>query len=393
LENRSEPRVNAPRAVDLRRGRAPEIEIVDCVTYDFVLSLHVTLVASHTDVHEFDIGAEWVAQARARCDQADPRALDTLGLYLGDARPSSLQATVISLIGQCPAPNDPLHFLDWLGALPAADFPEALLDQEGLSDEWPTLLHAALEEHTAITPETPETPGPTTQRLLADYPREARPVAQRVLMDVEGVRAEFINALRVWYEAVFAAEDARLTPLLRREAEAMERRRAETPLDVFLEREMRGVEWQRPRGLRRYIFAPSVFCRPAVFYHFWRGTLTFCAPTTVATPAFEQQRADPNAPNDEMLQFFQMLGDETRLRILHLLAQREMYLTELAERLGLKKATIKHHMVRLRAAGMVTLHDRSGRERKTYYTLRPDVARRAAQSLDTFLYSNPGARR
>src|SRR6185312_1347657 len=99
--------------------------------YDFVLSLHVTLVASHTDVHEFDIGAEWVAQARARCNQADPRALDTLGLYLGDARPSSLQATVISLIGQCPAPNDPLHFLDWLHTVPAADFAEALLDQEG----------------------------------------------------------------------------------------------------------------------------------------------------------------------------------------------------------------------------------------------------------------------
>ena len=366
------------------------------MTYDFVLSLHVTLVASHTDVHEFDIGAEWVAQARARCNQADPRALDTLGLYLGDARPSSLQATVISLIGQCPAPNDPLHFLDWLHTVPAADFAEALLDQEGLSDEWPTLLHAALEEHTTITPETPETPetpGPATQRLLADYPREARPVAQRVLMDVEGVRAEFINALRVWYEAVFAAEDARLAPLVRREAEAMARRRAETPLDAFLEREMRGVEWQRPRGLRRYIFAPSVFCRPAVFYHFWHGTLTFCAPTTVATPALEQQRADPNAPDDEMLRFFQMLGDETRLRILRLLAQREMYLTELADQVGLKKATIKHHMVRLRAAGMVTLHDRSGRERKTYYTLRPDVARRAAQSLDTFLYSKPGARR
>lgn len=387
LDNRSEPRVNAPRAVDLRRGRAPEIEIVDCVTYDFVLSLHVTLVASRTDLHEFDLSPEWVAQARARCVQADPHALDTLGLYLGDDRPSSLQATVISLIGQCPAPNDPQHFLDWLRTLPAPDFAEALLDQEGMSAEWPTLLRAALDERAATTSDTP---GPIAQRLLANYPREARPVAQRVLMDVEGVRAEFISALQVWYEAVFADEVARLAPLLQREAEAMERRRAETPLEVFLEREMRGVEWQRPRGLRRYIFAPSVFCRPAVFYHFWRGALTFCAPTTSVTPTVEQQNADPNAPDEEMLRFFQTLGDETRLRILRLLAQREMYLTELAERLGLTKATIKHHMVRLRAAGMVTLHDRS--ERKTHYTLRPDVARRAAQSLDAFLYSKPSER-
>lgn len=389
MDNRSEPRVNAPRAVDLRRGRAPEIEIVDCATYDFVLSLHVTLVASHTDIHEFDIGPDWVAQARARCDRADPRALDTLGLYLGDARPSSLQATVISLIGQCPAPNDPPHFLDWMNTLPPADFAEALLDQEGMSAEWPTLLRAALEEHAALATDTP---GPAALRLLADYPREARPVAQRVLTDVEGVRVEFISALRVWYEAVFAAEEARLAPLLQREAQAMERRRAEEPLDMFLEREMRGVEWQRPKGLRRYIFAPSFFCRPAVFYHFWRGTLTFCAPTSSATPTIEQQQADPNAPDEEMLRFFETLGDETRLRILRLLAQREMYLTELADQLGLTKATIKHHMVRLRAAGMVTLHDRSDRERKTHYTLRSDVARRAAHSLDAFLYTRPGRR-
>ncbi len=373
--------MTTPKAVDLRRARAPEIEIVDCVTYDFVLSLHVTLVASHTDLHEFDIGADWVAKARARCDQADPRALDTLGLYLGDGRPASLQATVISLIGQCPAPNDPLHFLDYLRTLPAADLAEALLDQDGMSAEWPSLLRAALDE----SPADAEADGSASQRLLANYPGEARPIAQRVLSDVEGARTELIAALRVWYDAVFAAEEARLAPLLRREAEQMARRRAELPLDVFLEGEMRGVEWQRPHGLRRYIFAPSVFCQPAVFYHFWRGTLTFCTPIISAAPSIERG-ADPDAPDDELLRFFETLGDETRLRIMRLLAHREMYLTELAERLGLTKATVKHHMVRLRAAGLVTLHDRPERERKTHYSLRRDIGPRAQRLLDAFFY-------
>lgn len=386
LDTRTEARATAPRAVDLRRGRAPEIEIVACATYDFVLSLHVTLVASTTDLHEFDIVSDWVTQARARCDARDPKALDILGRYLGDARPSSLQATLISLIGQCPPPNDAPHFLDWLRTLPAADFAEALLDQDGLSPEWPTLLRQALQEREASLSDAP---GPAARRLLEEYPRDARPVAQHVLMDVEHVRAELIGALRVWYDAVFADEEARLAPLLRREAEAMERRRAEVPLDTFIEREMRGVQWQRPAGLRRYVFAPSFFCRPAVFYHFWRGTLTFCAPTEQATPSVEPQRADPNAPSAETLRFFEALGDDTRLRILRLLAQREMYLTELAERLGLTKATTKHHMVRLRAAGMVTLYDR---ERMTYYALRSDIPRRSAQILERYLATEPGAR-
>lgn len=378
LDIRTEPsRATAPRAVDLRRGRLPEIEIVECASYDLLLSLHVTLVASQSDVHEFDIGPEWVARARELCDARDPQALDTLGRYLGDGRPSSLQATLISLVGQCPQPNDPAGFLAWLPHVPAADLAEALLDQDGLSPDWPSLLRAALE-----APLDETMPGSASRRLLEEYPREARATAQRVITDIEGVRADLLAALTTWYEAVFKAEEPWLTPLLRHEAEAMTKLRSEAPLDTFIEREMRGVEWQRPAGLRRYIFAPSFFCRPAVFYHFWRGTLTFCAPTAHAPANAVAQRADPTAPDEDTLRMFEALGDDTRLRILGLLAGREMYLTELAERLGLTKATTKHHMVRLRAAGLVTLYDR---ERMTFYALRPDVSRRVTQSLETFL--------
>jgi DNA-binding transcriptional ArsR family regulator len=126
-----------------------------------------------------------------------------------------------------------------------------------------------------------------------------------------------------------------------------------------------------------------------VFYHFWRGTLTFCAPTEAAGPGASGARLDPTAPAEATLRFFEALGDDSRLRILRLLATREMYLTELSERLGLTKATTKHHMVRLRAAGIVTVYDR---ERMTYYALRPDVARRAAQLLDALVAAGADSR-
>lgn len=150
---------------------------------------------------------------------------------------------------------------------------------------------------------------------------------------------------------------------------------------------MRGVQWQRPAGLRRIVFAPSYFCRPAVFYHYWRDTLTFCVPVEHARlGTISVGGAD--VPNEETLRFFVALGDPTRLRILRLLADREMYLTELAEHLGLTKATTKHHMVRLRAAGLVTLYDR---ERLTYYALRRDTPRHAAYLLEAYLSGGPGA--
>jgi DNA-binding transcriptional ArsR family regulator len=91
---------------------------------------------------------------------------------------------------------------------------------------------------------------------------------------------------------------------------------------------------------------------------------------------------DALAPSEEILRYFLTLGDKTRLRILRLLADREMYLTELAERLGLTKATIKHHMVMLRANGFVVLYER---DRMTYYALRPGIAQHAARLISEYV--------
>lgn len=379
MDTHTDPRASAPRVVDLRRARAPEVEIAVCPTYDFLLSLHVTLASPDYDYADYDIGRDWIERARARCDQRDPTALDTLGRYMGDGRPTSLHATLISLVALCPEPRDPKHFLGWLAKLPPEQFAEALLDQEGYGADWPDLIASTLAEVADRQGE----PGPAALRLIARYPADAQQTVASALTDVEGVRRALLSALEVWLQAVFAAEQAMILPSLQREAAILERQRAEMPADRFIKSAMRGVEWQRPAGFRRVIFAPSYFCRPAVFYHFWRGTLTFCAPVDASTVAPEQEMVDGStAPGEEILRFFEALGDATRLRILRLLGEREMYLTELSDRLKLTKATTKHHMVRLRASGLVTLYDR---DRMTFYALRPDISRHAAQLLDDYL--------
>ncbi len=379
MDTRTDPHVTTPRVVDLRRGRTLDVEILVSDTYDFLISLHVALASAEHDYADYDVGREWIETARARCREVNPEALTILGRYFGDGRPGSLHATLISLVRRCPAPREPLGLLAWLGEFPPAQLTEVLLDQEGLGPDWAELLAATLEEQA-----TPTGAGPIQKRLLARYPEDMRPTVAAVLGDLEGTRTELLAALRVWYDAVFADERERILPLLRQEAEAMERRRAETPQEAFIEQAMRGVQWQSPAGLRRIVFAPSYFCRPAVLYHVWHGTLTFCAPLAYASP--DARRGDPRAPDGETLRFFLALGDPSRLRILRLLAERQMYLTELADRMDLTKATTKHHMVKLRDAGLVTLYDR---ERMTFYELRPDVVRHARQLLSTYL-EQPG---
>lgn len=377
MDSRTEPRQQAQRVVDLRRTRMPEVQIVACGTYDFLLSLHVAVAAQDYEYSDYDVGREWIESARARCAAANPSALTVLGRYLGDAHPGSLHATLISLVALCPEPRDVPHFLDWLHTLPMPEFVEVLLDQDGLDLDWTQLLTTALGELRAS-----ETSNPALRQLLSHYPADVSATVEAVLRDPEQARSELLAALRVWEDAVFAAERPRIVPLLDRSAAALERARSEMPPDRFLKLAMRGVEWQRPARFRRVIFAPSYFSRPAVFYHFWRGTLTFCYPIETQEYESEVRPADPRAPNEETLRFFEALGDSTRLRILRLLAEREMYLTELSERLRLTKATTKHHMIRLRAAGLVTLYDR---DRMTYYAIRPDVARHAAQLLNDYL--------
>lgn len=57
----------------------------------------------------------------------------------------------------------------------------------------------------------------------------------------------------------------------------------------------------------------------------------------------------------KLLRFFKVLGDESRLRILGLLATRECSVEELAALLDLKEPTVSHHLAKLKELGLVSM--------------------------------------
>lgn len=69
------------------------------------------------------------------------------------------------------------------------------------------------------------------------------------------------------------------------------------------------------------------------------------------------------------LQFFRALADESRLKIVGLLANGERSVDELADALRLKAPTISHHLAKLRDAGLVQM-----RAEGTAHLYRLDVA-------------------
>jgi DNA-binding transcriptional ArsR family regulator len=95
---------------------------------------------------------------------------------------------------------------------------------------------------------------------------------------------------------------------------------------------------------------------------------------------------------EALLGFFKAMADESRLRIVGLLAERERSVQELAVALDLKEPTISHHLAILRGQGVVTARaegttrwhalDRAALERLSKRVLQPTKAAPVARSTD-----------
>src|SRR5262249_20182779 len=157
--------------------------------------------------------------------------------YFGSRQPSSLHATLLSLVAECPAPQDTHSLLAWLEELDPAELIEVLLDQDYLAEGWPSHLAAALVERGAAAAEHR-----ALDHLIRYVAQEVRPTVIALVRDPEVARRELVTALRMWEAAVFAEERPRVLPALASQVAALERQRSELPPDQFIKLAMHGVE-------------------------------------------------------------------------------------------------------------------------------------------------------
>ena len=86
----------------------------------------------------------------------------------------------------------------------------------------------------------------------------------------------------------------------------------------------------------------------------------------------------PEADVQALLAFFKAMANESRLRIVGLLAERERSVQELADLLGLKEPTVSHHLAVLKELGVVTSRP-EGVVR--WHALKPDAMAEIAKSM------------
>jgi DNA-binding transcriptional ArsR family regulator len=129
------------------------------------------------------------------------------------------------------------------------------------------------------------------------------------------------------------------------------------------------------------VLSPSVFVWPHL-----RVNCDAPWPTTIVytTPALAGN-ATPRIPPAQLLSLLQALSDDTRLRILRLIAQQPRTTQELAPLVGLSNAGLSKSLQRLADAGLI-----SPRRESYYvvYSLAPHRIEALAQALEDFLHTD-----
>ncbi|KAA3632681.1 MAG: ArsR family transcriptional regulator [Calditrichaeota bacterium] len=74
--------------------------------------------------------------------------------------------------------------------------------------------------------------------------------------------------------------------------------------------------------------------------------------------------------NDQCCQIFHALGDKTRLKILELLKEKEICVTDICTHFDMTQPSISHHLDILKRAGLVSSEKRG---REVYYTFKKDI--------------------
>ncbi len=203
-----------------------------------------------------------------------------------------------------------------------------------------------------------------------------RSALDAALADPGGELRALRRVLRAWRERYVTLEP-RISAMLERDVAARRADARALPLEDFVEKATGGVRWVADPTTRRLVMAPCYFGRPYNYFFGDRATKVICYP--VADAAID---GDTAALPTATVRLFKALGDESRLRILRLLADGDLYLTEIAERMGLSKPTVSHHMVLLRAAGLVSVTETGG---LTYYSLRRERLADASVDLQRLL--------
>jgi DNA-binding transcriptional ArsR family regulator len=354
------PRSSAPIAApagrtmirDLGAGAGLPAAFDVRTAFDFAVSL-ASEVGQHEELPSED--RRWLEKARAALPAHVRPAVDDETCIMGGGLIID-RADVI----------DAASYVKAIRASSGAEFAQIVLADNLRHHEQSPVVQAALDGDRE-----------SVESMLGQWPEQKRAWLRRLLDDADAMLEEVHAAMAAWLP-LYQEIEPRVLSIIERDAKSRLPELTSLRPSEVIERATNGIRWLSEPGVRRVVLAPSYLVRPYNFTFSGPDWRLFIYP--VADASLEP--LDPLAPPPGVLRLHRALGDDTRLRILRLLRDRDWYLTEIAERLELSKPTIKHHLAQLRAAGLVTLIEEGG---LSYYSLRRDRLKDASADLVRYL--------
>ena len=170
--------------------------------------------------------------------------------------------------------------------------------------------------------------------------------------DPAAIQEEFAALVGRWQAEIHGPGEAAFAATAEASLASFREATDRLPLEQVVETAAPGLTFVPEAGQTSVVLLPSVAVRPlwAVADHRNANIFAFSA------PASDARRADPPA---RLVALGKAIGDETRLRILRELATTPATPPDLAERMGMPRTTLLHHLRILREADLIAVqvHD------------------------------------
>lgn len=325
----------------------------------------------HENACEYEVGEAWFENIRTSCSKALLEGLDGFTLQAHSVRGGLHSwSHLLGLVYDSPPPRDVPTFLSYLESLEPWEIRLYWLGyyQRSLRKVTPldVILQAAEGNEEALEQ--------FFRTALPESPVAQERIRWLVSSDGDAMKGTLIALLWDWYEQVFRQEEARIRPILERDAEAKRKLQATVSAEKLVELATNGLVYGPEAGVRKIVLVTAFLSRP------WNETLTHQDVKLIVYPVADESVMPDRSVPLQLVRLYQALADERRLCMLKLLKTRSYSLQELSDEFGVAKSTMHHHLGLLRTAGLVRI-----RGDEKHYSLRQEMLATVSALLEDFL--------
>lgn len=301
---------------------AYQVEVDYAPAYELLVSL---LAFTDRSQHKtLELGRDWAGGVKRRLPPQTNALIEGLNR-------KQWAAPSMAAVWRCPGDRTVDGFLGWLASVPPGQY-----------GEWLTEGAPGLDDPPAGDPGT--------------------------------IRDRHVEVLLAWHEGYFREAEAQIARGLAAEAGERRVRVTASGTTESVEEATGGVYLTDP-SIDRVVLVPQFHYRPWNLHERCGSIMINLYPADIIPAA-------PGEIPPALMRLTRALSDESRLRILRFVASGPRSFTDVVRFARLAKSTVHHHLVALRASGLVRVHVTGEVD---YYSLRTGALEELGQRLGSYL--------